>query len=172
MSQREDTPYVLYALRLLTQLADMLIDFSDILQTNVYVLGHTYLRFCKRLNLQLPIIDPSLYIPRFCGKLEFEEKAQMVANTALRLVQRMRRDWIQTGRRPSGICGAALLISARLHGFKRTQKEIIQVVRICDVTLRKRLQEFAQTPSSNLTVWHLPSHMLRPHCYYHIALHT
>lgn len=156
----------------LTQLADMLIDFSDILQTNVYVLGHTYLRFCKRLNLQLPIIDPSLYIPRFCGKLEFEEKAQMVANTALRLVQRMRRDWIQTGRRPSGICGAALLISARLHGFKRTQKEIIQVVRICDVTLRKRLQEFAQTPSSNLTVWHLPSHMLRPHCYYHIALHT
>jgi transcription factor IIIB subunit 2 len=64
----------------------------------------------------------------------------------------MRRDWIQTGRRPSGICGAALLISARLHGFKRTQKEIIQVVRICDVTLRKRLQEFSRTPSSNLTV--------------------
>lgn len=84
----------------------MLIDFSDILQTNVYVLGHTFLRFCKRLNLQLPIIDPSLYIPRFCGKLEFEEKTQMVANTALRLVQRMKRDWIQTGRRPSGICGA------------------------------------------------------------------
>lgn len=130
----------------------MLIDFSDVLQTNVYVLGHTYLRFCKRLNLQLPIIDPCLYIPRFCGKLEFEEKTQTVANTALRLVQRMRRDWIQTGRRPSGICGAALLISARLHGFKRTQKEIIQVVRICDVTLRKRLQEFARTPSSNLTV--------------------
>lgn len=47
----------------------MLIDFSDILQTNVYVLGHTFLRFCKRLNLQLPIIDPSLYIPRFCGKV-------------------------------------------------------------------------------------------------------
>lgn len=63
----------------------------------------------------------------------------------------MKRDWIQTGRRPSGICGAALLIAARLHGFRRTQKEIIQVVRICDVTLRKRLYEFEVTPSGDLT---------------------
>lgn len=107
------------------------------------------------LNLQLPIIDPSLYIQRFAAKLEFEDKAHTVANTALRIVQRMQRDWIQvgsndsfhldsilnrlhlqTGRRPSGICGASLLIAARLHGFRRTQKDIIQVVRICDVTLR------------------------------------
>jgi transcription initiation factor TFIIIB Brf1 subunit/transcription initiation factor TFIIB len=27
-----------------------------------------------------------------------------------------------------------------LHGFRRTQKEIIHVVRICDVTLRKRFR--------------------------------
>jgi hypothetical protein len=38
-----------------------------------------------------------------------------------------------------------------MHGFRRTQKEIIQVVRICDVTLRKRLYEFEETPTSELT---------------------
>ena len=52
--------------------------------------------------------------------------------SALRLVQRMRRDWIQTGRRPSGICGAALLIASRVHGFRRTQREVVRIVRICD----------------------------------------
>jgi len=133
------------------QTPHMLIDFSDVLQTNVYVLGHTFLKFCGMLNLQLPIIDPSLYIQRFAAQLEFEDKTVAVANTALRLVQRMKRDWIQTGRRPSGICGAALLIAARLHGFKRTQKEIIQVVRIYEATLRRRLYEFETTPSANLT---------------------
>ena len=61
-----------------------------------------------------------------------------MALSALRLVARMKRDWMQVGRRPSGICGAGLLIAARLHGFRRTQKEIVQVVKICDVTLRKR----------------------------------
>ena len=58
--------------------------------------------------------------------------------TALRLVSRMKRDWMQVGRRPSGICGAGLLIASRLHGFRRTQREIIQVVKVCDMTLRKR----------------------------------
>ena len=31
-----------------------------------------------------------------------------------------------------------LLIASRLHGFRRTQREIIQVVKVCDMTLRKR----------------------------------
>ncbi len=36
------------------------------------------------------------------------------------LDQVMRRDWICTGRRPTGLCGAALLVAARYHGFKHT----------------------------------------------------
>jgi transcription factor IIIB subunit 2 len=64
-------------LRELTPGADMLIDFSDILQTNVYVLGHTFLRFVRLLNISLPLVDPALYIPRFASKLEFEEKTQV-----------------------------------------------------------------------------------------------
>ena len=123
----------------------MLIDFSDVLQTNVYMLGSCFLKFTRLLSLALPIIDPSLYIHRFASKLEFGDKTHLVSMSALRLVQRMKRDWIQTGRRPSGICGAALLIAARVHGFRRTQREIVRIVRICDVTLRKRLTEFSET---------------------------
>jgi transcription factor IIIB subunit 2 len=41
----------------------MLIDFSDVLQTNVYTLGNTFLKLCRLLNLSLPTIDPScIYI--------------------------------------------------------------------------------------------------------------
>jgi transcription factor IIIB 90 kDa subunit len=123
----------------------MLIDFSDVLQVNVYVLGQTFLRLCQTLNIQPPVIDPSLYIHRFAAKLDFEDDEHQVATTALRIVQRMSRDWMQTGRRPAGICGAALLIAARLHGFNRTQKEIVNVVNICELTLRKRLVEFENT---------------------------
>ena len=129
----------------------LLIDFSDVLQTNVYLLGSCFLKFTRLLSLALPIIDPSLYIHRFASKLEFGDKTHLVSMCALRLVQRMKRDWIQTGRRPSGICGAALLIAARVHGFRRTQREVVRVVRICDVTLRRRLTEFAETPMGALT---------------------
>jgi transcription factor IIIB subunit 2 len=135
----------------------LLIDFSDVLQINLYVLGATFLKFIRLLNLSLPIIDPSLYIHRFAAQLELKDeqnrdKTHIVAMTALRLVARMKRDWILVGRRPSGICGACLLIASRIHGFKRTQKEIIYIVKICDMTLRKRLTEFSNTQSSQLTL--------------------
>jgi transcription factor IIIB subunit 2 len=49
-----------------------------------------------------------------------------VAKTALHLVSRMRADWINTGRRPAGICGACLLLAARVHGFHRTRAQVIE----------------------------------------------
>ena len=56
------------------------------------------------------------------------------------------------GRRPAGICGAALLLAARMNNFRRSVEEIVQVVKIADTTLKKRLEEFKATPSGALTL--------------------
>ena len=40
----------------------MLIDFSDALQINVYLLGTTFLKLRRLLGIKLEIIDPALYI--------------------------------------------------------------------------------------------------------------
>ncbi|XP_045918594.1 transcription factor IIIB 90 kDa subunit-like [Micropterus dolomieu] len=130
----------------------MLLDLSDLLQVNVYVLGRTFLVLARELCINAPAIDPCLYIPRFAQMLEFGEKNHEVSMTAMRLVQRMKRDWMHTGRRPSGLCGAALLVAARMHDFRRTIKEVIGIVKVCETTIRKRLMEFEDTPTSQLTI--------------------
>ncbi|GAA6047005.1 hypothetical protein JCM3770_004147 [Rhodotorula araucariae] len=130
----------------------MLIDFSDLIEINVFVLGSTYLKLVRELNINIPIIDPVIYITRFAALLDFGEETQKVALDATRLVNRMGRDWMQIGRRPSGICGACLLLAARMNNFRRSIEEIVQVVKIADVTLRKRLAEFKETASGSLTV--------------------
>ena len=66
----------------------LLIDFSDALQINVYVLGKSFLQFSRSLNLKLPIVDPSLYIHRFAARLDLNEKLGAVITTALRIVTR------------------------------------------------------------------------------------
>ncbi|MGH0167429.1 UNVERIFIED_CONTAM: hypothetical protein FKN15_053207 [Acipenser sinensis] len=106
----------------------------------------------KYLHSDSFLKHPCLYIPRFAHMLEFGDKNHEVSMTALRLLQRMKRDWMHTGRRPSGLCGAALLVAARMHEFRRTVKEIIRVVKVCESTLRKRLTEFEDTPTSSLTI--------------------
>lgn len=63
----------------------------------------------------------------------------------------MDRAWISTGRRPNGLCGAAILIAARVLGFKRSTSQIARVAHICEETLRKRLCEFKGTQIAQLT---------------------
>jgi transcription factor IIIB 90 kDa subunit len=89
---------------------------------------------------------------RFANRLEFGDKTHEVSMTAQRLVQRMKKDSIHSGRRPSGLCGAALLLAARMHDFSRKPNDIVRVVKIHESTLRKRLLEFGETPSSALTI--------------------
>lgn len=130
----------------------MLIDFSDALQINVYTLGTCFLKFRRLLGLKLEIIDPALYIYRFAAHLSLDEKANQVAMTALRLVARMKRDWIVAGRRPAGICAAALLIASRAHGFERQHHDVTKVLRVCGLTVMNRVKEFESTPSAGLTL--------------------
>lgn len=71
--------------------------------------------------------DPCLLVERFARQLDFEDKTTEVATTAMRLLQRMKRDWISTGRRPSGLAAAALLVAARIHEFNRTEEDVAKV---------------------------------------------
>ena len=154
----------LYIVCRLERTPHMLLDFSDILQTSVYSLGGTFLRLTQLLNLELPLVDPSFYIGRFASKLEFAEKTQQVVNSALRVAARMKRDWIVTGRRPAGVCAASIIVAARMHGFRRTEKQVVRVVHICEATLKRRLTEFAATPSSQLSLEEFEGIWLEQEC--------
>jgi len=129
----------------------MLIDFADYFRVNVFELGHTFLRLSETLGLRLPLIDPSIYVPRFARELNLGGKQHRVSQCAVRLVARMKRDWIVTGRRPAGISGAGLLIACRLFGFKRTLEEMSLLVHLSTTTLRKRLLEFRDTAACQMT---------------------
>ncbi|KAJ0009227.1 hypothetical protein NQD34_016642, partial [Periophthalmus magnuspinnatus] len=143
----EGTPRIL-------PIGNLLNVFLYLFQVNVYVLGKTFLTLARELCINAPAIDPCLYIPRFAQMLEFGEKNHEVSMTALRLVQRMKRDWMHTGRRPSGLCGAGntMELMPRMYEFRRTIKEIVDVVKVCETTLRKRLNEFEDTPTSHMTI--------------------
>lgn len=128
----------------------MLIDFSDAVQVNVYTLGHCFLKLRRFLGLKLDVIDPALYVYRFAAHLDLGDNANVVSMTALRLVARMKRDWIVVGRRPTGICAAALLIAARAHGIEHV--DVTRVLNVCGMTVTTRLKEFAKTDSSALSL--------------------
>jgi transcription factor IIIB subunit 2 len=130
----------------------LLIDFSDALQVNVFTLGGAFLRFTRMLNINIPPVDPALYIHRFAARLDLGDKTNAVVTTTLRLIAQFKKDWITTGRRPDGVCAAAMLIATRAHGFSVKQTDMYKLFRISADTLKKRLDDFKATPSSQLTL--------------------
>jgi transcription factor IIIB 90 kDa subunit len=113
----------LYVTCRLNKLPYLLLDFADAVQTNMFSLGQTYSQLLKKmpwLATKIPLIDPCFFMSRFCTKLDFGTKEKQVRELALRFIGSMNRAWISIGRRPNGLCGAAILIAARVVGFKRS----------------------------------------------------
>ena len=141
----------------------MLIDIAECININVFVLGKMYTKLIQKLygtsnqeafRDKIDTINPENLIRRFAKGLEFPDAQarKRVVDDAIRLVQRMDRDWMATGRRPAGICGASLVLAARMNNFRRTVREVVLVVKVTEITINKRLEEFSYTDSSNLTV--------------------
>lgn len=128
----------------------LLIDFSNALNIDVFKIGKSFSKIVEILNLSIPNIDPTLYIQRYVYKLNI--KNPKVTSLALRIISRMNRDWITTGRRPNNICGVSILIASRVYDEERTINEIARVVHVAEITLKKRLMEISDTGTADLSV--------------------
>lgn len=138
----------------------MLMDLAEKVQVNVWTLGDTYKAFLRKLSEKDPAqlvgntavqeIEPLML--KYCRKLEFAEASHKVANDACKILRRMNRDWMVQGRQPAGLCGACIILAARMNNFRRTVREVVYVVKVADSTINQRLYEYRQTPSSALTI--------------------
>ena len=126
---------------------------------NVFKLGAVFKDLMDTLALSASFFQENLVpvsieslIERFAKQMNFGHMAGRIAQEAIRIVQRMKRDWIGEGRRPAGICGAALILAARMNNFRRVVREVVYTVKVAEVTVSKRLEEFKDTQSSTFTV--------------------
>ncbi len=133
----------------------MLIDLADLVKEEVFFLGRTFKKLLQTIEAAARDVQP-IYVEdlifRFASKLEFDTMTNKVAETAVRLVQRMDRDWMVMGRRPAGICGACLIMAARMYNFRRTVREVVYIAKVTMATLQLRLDEFKELPSAKMTV--------------------
>ncbi|XP_026192412.1 transcription factor IIIB 90 kDa subunit [Cyclospora cayetanensis] len=110
-------------------------------------------RFCGSEELERSEHKGELTCCR-CGAVLEEsgvvEGLQFAESSGGGMAMAMRRDWITTGRRPMGLCGAALLIAARYHDVQIDAEEVATAVRVSCPTLSKRLYEFKKTAVAQL----------------------
>ncbi|OAL33067.1 hypothetical protein AYO22_00152 [Fonsecaea multimorphosa] len=155
--QVEGQPRPMYSL--------MLIDFAEKMNMDVFALGRVYQDLIKKLYLSRGFgyrgdrssefwgMDPATLVPRFVDELDFDKHDRdKIKRDAINIVKRMKRDWIGHGRRPSGVCGAAVILAARMNNYRRTTREVVLTAKVTEITINKRLEEFHDTQASKLSV--------------------
>lgn len=135
----------------------LLIDISELLRLNVFRLGEVYKDLCAVLYLggklgTQNLVEVESLIMKYCRRLEFGDATRQVAEDAVKIVRRMKRDWIVTGRHPAGLCGASIILAARMNNFRRSVREVVYVAKVADMTISSRMKEFNMTRSAAMTV--------------------
>ena len=148
--------------------AVLLLDLAEHENTDVFALGATYRDLVNTLfpglaklgitgvnfaHEELLAHGPEMFIDRMVDRMEFPPNARpKIKMDAVRIVRRMNRDWMSTGRRPAGVCGAAVLLAARMNNYRRTVREVVLQAKVHEITINKRLEEFRDTASGKLSV--------------------
>ena len=143
---------ILYLSCRINKTTHLLIDFSEVLRINLFLIGSLYIKLSKLEGEKVSLIDPTPLMRRFCNKFNLGNKARDVEKTALKILQFMNRDWITEGRRPSGLCGACILISAKLYKLNIDINLISKAVHVCPQTILNRIEEFSLTRVASMTM--------------------
>ncbi|KAK7191424.1 hypothetical protein DPSP01_002973 [Paraphaeosphaeria sporulosa] len=137
----------------------LLMDLAESIQVNVWNLGTVYRSFCQVLMADdssgingNDVLEIEPLMLKFCQRLEFDQDSHRVAADACLILKRMSRDWMVQGRNPAGLCGACIILAARMNNFRRTVREVVYVVKVADTTINQRLYEYRRTQSAQLTV--------------------
>ena len=75
----------------------LLMDFSKLLHINIYTLGSCYLKIIEKLNFHesrpdIPLLDPQIYIHKFCSQLNFGPHEHKINQTANKFLACLKRD--------------------------------------------------------------------------------
>lgn len=135
----------------------MLIDIADALEVDVFQLGRAFKLMLAEVyrharNCPFEPLFPEDILKTLAIKLEFKHDTHSVLQDAVRILQRMDRDWIVLGRKPNAICASAIIIAARMNNFRRSSTEVAIVSKTTEATIRQRLDEFSRVPSSQMSI--------------------
>lgn len=135
--RRERTSHVIY-------------DFAEATRDSPHAILSQMKHICEATHTEVPVVDPSCYVQRFAEQMDLGEHTAEVAVCALKVLRAMRDDWIACGRRPMGVCAAALLVACYVFGIPRNAEQVCGMVRLTSNTITRRLNEFAATPTAML----------------------
>jgi len=116
-------------------------EIADVSRVGKKEIGRSYRFIARELLIHLRPTSPIDYVPRFGSELGLSGEAQ---SKAIELLKEAGKKGLTSGRGPTGVAAAAIYIASVLQGERRTQRDVADVARVTEVTVRNRYKELCE----------------------------
>ena len=110
-------------------------------------IGRSYRFIARELKITPPPTNPVYYVPRFIQQLSLPQNVQ---NLAIEILQKANTLGLTSGRGPHGVAAAAIYIASVLLNKRCTQRDVAEVARVTEVTVRNRYKELVDKLQLNI----------------------
>jgi transcription initiation factor TFIIB len=125
----------LYASCRITQTPRTLREISEQSPINKKDIARCYRLMLREFEIQMPIPNAQLRVPKIAAKVNVGERTQQIAIDILREAEKIKTT---AGKDPMGLAAAALYIACLMNNEKMTQKKIADAAGVTEVTIRNR----------------------------------
>lgn len=122
-------------------------EIAEVSRVTKKEIGRSYRFIARELLIHLRPTSPTDYIPRFGSELGLSGEVQ---SKAIELLKEATKKGLTSGRGPTGVAAAAIYIASVLYGERRTQRDVADVARVTEVTVRNRYKELCEKLGLNV----------------------
>lgn len=113
-------------------------DLAIVSKLSLKKISHSYRSIFKRLALPMQTTSIGNHASEIATRLQLSARTKDVAEKTVEALDGSRSF---AGKSPTGFAGAAIYLASLLTGERRTQREIAEVARITEATIRARCRE-------------------------------
>jgi transcription initiation factor TFIIB len=111
--------------------------------------GRSYRYVAWELSVLSPPTSPEYYVSRFSEQLDLPRSVEIFALKLLKAAMALR---LTSGRSSTGLAAAVTYVASFLAGEHKTQREIAEVAKVTEVTIRNRYKELLEKVDITTTI--------------------
>jgi transcription initiation factor TFIIB len=116
-------------------------EISEVSGANKKLMARGYRKLVNELDYSMPTEDYMKYVNKFSSSLCMDEK---IGGTACKIIEAAKKSRTISGKGRDGAAAAACYISSILNGERKCQREISEIARVTEVTIRNNYKKLVK----------------------------
>ncbi|MFL6489756.1 MAG: transcription initiation factor IIB family protein [Nitrososphaera sp.] len=127
-------------------------EMTESSQVESKAIRHSYRLLVLKLDINVPLIEPSMYVSRIANKVGISERTKRIALT---MMKEITKNEISAGKNPVALAATVLYLSCLASNENHTQMKIAAAAGTSEVSIRNRSKDLKTKYGLDMMIWEM-----------------